>query len=179
MVPSKMKLTFQGSKKCYIIFDTQKDCGCTTCDSWTKYETIRFTDNHSRTYGIIALEKAHEVLTFDLCWDHEMRMNLISWGDKTTAKEGDLDLFVKGWKRDTKWLDTVEIDGKVCKISVEVYCPVKKAPKVYQQCYVRPQMSIQQRQMIQRQNIANQMAQVQLYSAAFHLGQDIGQAFFN
>ncbi|KAG0374106.1 hypothetical protein BGX24_010829 [Mortierella sp. AD032] len=123
MATNKMRLTYRGAMKCYLIFCTIVDCGCRTCD----------------TYGMIPLDRSEKSIMFDICWDHQMMMNLIPWSDLETASVRDLDLYVCGWKQNTKWLDSVVVAGKMCKISVEIFCPIKWAPVVYQQCYARHQ----------------------------------------
>ncbi|KAF9126906.1 hypothetical protein BGW39_006235 [Mortierella sp. 14UC] len=135
-----IKVTYRGAKRCYLIFDTQVDCGCATCNSFTQHELIPFKDTkapHRRFYGALPLEDFDKVLTFTICTDHRMLMNLIPWADHKRARAADLDLDIHGSMRDTKWLDSVVIEGKICKLSVEIYGTDAKAPEVYKQCYVR------------------------------------------
>ncbi|KAF9126907.1 hypothetical protein BGW39_006236 [Mortierella sp. 14UC] len=146
MATSKMRLTFRGAMKCYLIFCTIVDCGCRTCNAFTKCETIEFLDSPGDTYGMIPLDRFEKSITFDICWDHQMMMNLIPWSDLESASVRDLDLYVCGWKRNTKWLDGVVVAGKMCKVSVEVFCPIIWAPVVYQQCYSRHQYQQYQQQ---------------------------------
>ncbi|KAG0023837.1 hypothetical protein BGZ81_007916 [Podila clonocystis] len=69
---------------------------------------------------------------------NQMGMNLIPWSDLKSVRASDLDLYVCGRKLNTKWLDSVVVEGNMCKISVEICCPIQKAPQVHRQCYVRP-----------------------------------------
>jgi len=132
-------------------------------------------------------------------------MNLIPWADREAARSADMDLLVTGAQRDTKWVDFVFIEGRICKLVVEVFCKEVQAPQVYDQCFVRPieqqqllqeyyQYHLQQQQQQQQQQQKrqpstkellrqfvqkrNQAAQAQLHLANFQLGQDIGAAFF-
>ncbi|KAF9908868.1 hypothetical protein EC991_009388 [Linnemannia zychae] len=130
--------------KCYLIFCTIVDCGCRTCNAFTKCETIQFIDSPGDTYGMIPLDQFEKSIIFDICWDHQMMMNLIPWSDLESASVRDLDLYVCGWKRNTKWLDSAVVAGKMCKISVEIFCPILWAPVIYQQCYARHQYQQQQ-----------------------------------
>ncbi|KAF9327922.1 hypothetical protein BGZ91_001234 [Linnemannia elongata] len=104
------------------------------------------TNSPGDTYGIIPLDQFDKTVIFDICWEHQMMMNLIPWADLECARARELDLYVCGWKRNTKWLDTVVVGGKLCKISVEIFCPVQWAPVVYQQCFARQQHCYQQQQ---------------------------------
>ncbi|KAF9080407.1 hypothetical protein BGX23_002200 [Mortierella sp. AD031] len=154
MATSKMRITFRGAMKCYLIFCTVVDCGCPTCDAFTRCETIQFVDSPGDTYGMIPLDKFDKTVTFDICWDHQLMMNLIPWSDLETACAADLDLYVCGWKRNTKWLDTVVVASKLCKISVEIFCPIMWAPVVYEQCYMRsPQYQQVQYHQVQYQQV--------------------------
>lgn len=197
MATSKMRVTFRGAMKCYLIFCTIIDCGCPTCNVFTKCETIEFVDSPGDTYGIIPLDQFDKTITFNICWEHQMMMNLIPWADFECARARDLDLYVCGWKRNTKWLDTVVVGGKVCKISVEIFCPVQWAPVVYQQCYARqqhcyqpqqPYVYVQQyqgqvekrhsRSMSVAGSVLGEVVMNQLIGAAFELTIDLGKAFF-
>jgi hypothetical protein len=188
--------------KCYLIFCTLHDCGCPTCDVFTKCETIRFVDSPGDTYGLIPLDQYNQTAEFNICWDHRMLMNLISWGDRQFARARDLDLDVSGHKQNTKWLDTVVVCGKVCKISIEIFCPIQSAPVFYHQCYARPQQYYQQWQQPhvyyvdqpphqhQRSHsrsvssigggdsIIGEVVQQMLVGSLFELTRDIGMSFF-
>ncbi|KAG0270649.1 hypothetical protein BGZ95_001611 [Linnemannia exigua] len=160
MATNKMRLTYRGAMKCYLIFCTIVDCGCRTCNAFINCEIIHFTDSLGDTYGMIPLDRSEKSIMFDICADHQMMMNLIPWSDLETASVRDLDLYVCGWKQNTKWLDSVVVAGKMCKISVEIFCPIMWAPVVYQQCYAR------------------EVVKEKLLEAAFDLTIDLGVQFF-
>ncbi|KAH7052703.1 hypothetical protein BKA57DRAFT_456277 [Linnemannia elongata] len=194
MATSKMRVTFRGAMKCYLIFCTIIDCSCPTCDVFTKCETIQFADSPGDTYGIIPLDQFDKTVIFDICWEHQMMMNLIPWADLECARARDLDLYVCGWKRNTKWLDTVVVGGKLCKISVEIFCPVQWAPVVYQQCFARQQHCYQQQQpyvyvqqhqqQVEKRHsrnmsaVAGSIAGEVVKETLFELTIDLGMAFF-
>ncbi|KAF9145753.1 hypothetical protein BGX30_007066 [Mortierella sp. GBA39] len=187
MATSKMRVTFRGAMKCYLIFCTIVDCGCPTCDAFTKCETIEFVDSPGDTYGIIPLDQFDKTIIFDICWEHQMMMNLIPCAELECARAKDLDLYVCGWKRNTKWLDTVVVGGKMCKISIEIFCPVQWAPVVYEQCFARQQHCYQEQQVEKRHSgnmseaagsMLYDVAKDTLVEAAFKLTFDLGMAFF-
>ncbi|KAF9085067.1 hypothetical protein BGX29_002183 [Mortierella sp. GBA35] len=139
MATSTIRVTFRGAMKCYLVYETRANDGCLSCINFIHHERTRFADHPHRTFGVIPLDESHKTVQFNICWFHQLRMKLIPWGDYGTMpiRTTDLDLAVCGWKRDYKWLDSVVVCGKVCKMSVEIYCPVVQAPVVYHQCYYR------------------------------------------
>ncbi|KAG9066749.1 hypothetical protein KI688_012659 [Linnemannia hyalina] len=116
-----MRISFSGPAKCSLIFESLKYCPCPTCDPWTTLETHPFKDDFQRTYGIIDLEGYDRVVSFKVCWDHQMLMSLNAYPDRQTARASDLDLFVCGWKRNTRWTDNVVLVGNMCVVTVEVF----------------------------------------------------------
>ncbi|KAG0197237.1 hypothetical protein BGX33_000818, partial [Mortierella sp. NVP41] len=81
-----------------------------------------------RTNGVIDLEGFDQVVTLEVCWEHQMLMNLVPWTEREAARTTDLDLFVCGWKRNTRWTDNVVFDGNHCAVTVEVYFVITLAP---------------------------------------------------
>ncbi|KAF9544425.1 hypothetical protein EC957_012130 [Mortierella hygrophila] len=116
-----MRISFSGPAKCSLIFESLKYCPCPTCDSWTTLETHSFKGDPQRIYGIIDLEGYDQVVSFKVCWDHQMLMSLNAYPDRQTAKASDLNLFVCGWKRNTRWTDNVVFVGNLCVVTVEVF----------------------------------------------------------
>ncbi|KAG0270647.1 hypothetical protein BGZ95_001609, partial [Linnemannia exigua] len=96
-------------------------CPCLTCDSWTTLETQPFVNDPQRTYGVIDLEGYDQVVMFEVCHDHQMFMNLVAYPYREGAWTSDLDLFVCGSKRNTRWSDNVVFEGNLCVVRVEVY----------------------------------------------------------
>ncbi|KAF9145751.1 hypothetical protein BGX30_007064 [Mortierella sp. GBA39] len=119
--PSTMRISLSGPAKCSLIFESLKYCPCPACDSWTALETHPFKDDPQRTYGIIDLEGHDQVVSFKVCWDHQMLMSLIAYPDRQTARASDLELFVCGRKRNTRWTDNVVFGGNMCVVTVEVF----------------------------------------------------------
>ncbi|KAG0284008.1 hypothetical protein BGZ96_011625 [Linnemannia gamsii] len=117
-----MRISFSGPAKCSLIFESIKYCPCPTCDSWAALETQPFKDDPQRTYGIIELERYDQVISFEVCWDHEMLMNLIAYPDRQTARTLDQEMFVCGWKRNDRWTDNFVTENNLCVVTIEVLC---------------------------------------------------------
>ncbi|KAF8934960.1 hypothetical protein BGZ47_010112 [Haplosporangium gracile] len=116
-----MRVSFSEPAKCSLIFESLKYCPCATCNSWKTLEIQPFKDNPQRTYGVIDLEGHDQVVSFQVCWDHQMLMNLIAYPDRQTVRTSDLDLFVCGWKRNTLWTGNIVFEGNLCVVTVEVF----------------------------------------------------------
>ncbi|KAG0374109.1 hypothetical protein BGX24_010832 [Mortierella sp. AD032] len=116
-----MRVSYSGPAKCSLIFESLKYCPCSTCDSWTTLETQLFKNDHQRTYGVIDLEGYDQVVMFEVCYDHQMFMNLVAYPDREGACTSDLDLFVCGSRRNTRWSDNAVFEDNLCVVTVEVY----------------------------------------------------------
>ncbi|KAG0048107.1 hypothetical protein BGZ83_006901 [Gryganskiella cystojenkinii] len=117
--PAKLRMTFNGSKNCYLIFDTKVDCGCDLCQHWLRQETTTFQDSR-RTYGAIALDQGSIEKTYSICWSHVMKMGLIPWARVLSAKQSDLTMDVRGQSREMSWQDRVFVDSATCGVFLEV-----------------------------------------------------------
>ena len=120
MATNTMKITYQGPDKCYLAYDTLSKCDCITCTFFKQYECSRFIDDNEQTYAVIPMDETEKVLDYQICPAHHLRMNLISWADREAARSADMDLIVTGTQRGTKWADTVTVEGKTCKLAVEI-----------------------------------------------------------
>ncbi|KAF9126904.1 hypothetical protein BGW39_006233 [Mortierella sp. 14UC] len=116
-----MRVSFSGPAKCSLVFESLKYCPCPVCDSWTTLETQSFKNDPHRTYGAIDFEGYDQVVMFEVCYDHQMFMNLIPYPDRELARTSDLDLFVCGSRPNSRWSDNVVFEGNLCVITVEVY----------------------------------------------------------
>ncbi|KAF9908869.1 hypothetical protein EC991_009389 [Linnemannia zychae] len=115
-----MRITYKGNTKCYLALDTISNCGCLTCSFFKQYEINRFKDDRDCSYAVIAMDEFDKVLDFQVCPSHQMRMSLISWAEREEARSADMDLMIHGGQRDTKWVNSMIIDGAICKFSVEI-----------------------------------------------------------
>ncbi|KAF9436619.1 hypothetical protein BGZ76_003460 [Entomortierella beljakovae] len=120
----KLEFTFSGTKKAKMVFTIATDCGCSTCQGWSRYTTASFVDNPDQKYGFINFETSPYTTTFDICSRHEMKMNLVPFLAEVNKAE-DLDVLISGAELNGVFTDTVEIDGELNTIKVKVL----KAPK--------------------------------------------------
>ncbi|KAF9126905.1 hypothetical protein BGW39_006234 [Mortierella sp. 14UC] len=139
-----MRITYKGATKCYLALDTISNCGCLTCSFFKQYEVNRF----------------------QVCPSHQMRMNLISWADREEARSADMELMIHGGQRDTKWVDSMIIDGAICKLSVEILSleamVVTTAPaEVYSQYMMIHPPTLQEQQQYQQYALQYQQQQHQ------------------
>ncbi|KAG0374108.1 hypothetical protein BGX24_010831 [Mortierella sp. AD032] len=158
-----MRIAYKGATKCYLALDTIAKCNCLTCTFFAQFETSRFKDDKDCAYAVIAMDEFEKVLDFQVCPSHQMRMNLIPWADREEARSADMDLLIHGGQRDTKWVNSMIIDGVICQLAVEILSiealVVTAAPsEVYSQNLIHPP-TLQEQQ--QYQQYAHQYQQQQ------------------
>jgi len=131
----KLQVSFHGSKKCYLVYYSNVDCGYKTCDGWTRYETIEYPDNRC-CYGVIPLERADQVRTFDICQNQVLGMKLVPWSSRNNTQLSKATMAILGRNRTMKWQDSVVIDEEICSVSLEVFCPVDALAKAYERPWI-------------------------------------------
>ncbi|KAF9969047.1 hypothetical protein BGZ73_008784 [Actinomortierella ambigua] len=121
----KIELAFTGAMKCKLLFCTNGlfFCGCDTCKSWLKHETVIFNDDKSATFGHIEFNESPETQLLDICSHHAMHMNLVPFDDTASRNAKDLDLTVFGGDLGGTWNDSVVIGGHTCSVKIRVYDP--------------------------------------------------------
>ncbi|GJJ68406.1 hypothetical protein EMPS_00752 [Entomortierella parvispora] len=126
----KLKVSFHGNKKCYLVYHSIVNCECEICEEWTRYEVIEYPDNRY-SYGAIPLESAGQVRTFDICQNQELRIKLVPWSRRNNSQLNEDTLVVMGCNRSTILKDSLKVDGEVCGVSLEKFLPEDALAKAF------------------------------------------------
>ena len=130
---NQLRLICHG-KSGYLIYRTERECGCPVCNCWTDSEKNVIKKEDNITFGYFEVTGSTDVQiprTINICSKQIIRMKLVArspfYLDNIRVK--DLDWKVAGDDKTTHWKYEVYVDSELCRLSMKVYSHIIHEPK--------------------------------------------------